>query len=130
MVTIVTINLFITAIDAKYRGFDIMKYFLKDKTTQPLFNFIVVINGEFDYYLFEEFDDAVNKARQLSTDRNIVLIYEPYFNTQTREWRVQNTFRVIDHKIYYEKYGDIGLHLYFYINAGEWLNPNPEWPQE
>lgn len=101
-----------------------MKYSLSDKTTAPEFNFMVIINGQFDYYLFNEFDDAINQAKKLSDSNNIVIIYEPEFCTNTREWRVRDTFRVIDKKIYYNKYAEIHLHLHFYINAGEWLNPD------
>lgn len=104
-----------------------MKYPMNSKKEMPLFNYMVMVNGEFDYYLYEDFDDAVSKAKQLGKDLQIALIYEPYFCTSTREWRVQCAFKVMEGKIYYDKHAEIQLHLAFYINAGNWLNPKPEW---
>ena len=58
---------------------------MKKKTERPLFNYLVRVNSSFDYYLYENFNDAIEKARQLSRD-DIGVLFEVYFNTQTREF--------------------------------------------
>lgn len=103
------------------------KYPMQLKTEQPLFEYLIKINGNFDYYLFENFDEALKKLQTLSVDNDIVLMYEPFFDTQTREWRVTNTFTAYSGKIVYDKHARIGVHIKFHVNAGEWLNPNQEW---
>jgi hypothetical protein len=104
-----------------------MKYPMVKNTERPLFEYMVIQNGEFDYYLYDKFDDALKKATELSIGHGIGLVYEAYFINSTREYRGQNTFKVFDGIVHYDKHADIGLHLEFYINAGEWLNPNEEW---
>lgn len=109
---------------------EIIKYPMKKKTDHPLFNYLVRDLMNMDYYLFEEFDDALKQAERMSlTKSRHVLIYENYFNTTTREWHGCNTFDVIEGKVTYDKHADVDLHLEFYVNAGEWLNPNQEWIQ-
>ena len=105
-----------------------MKYILKTKTEQPGFNFMVTRNGYFEYWLFNEFDDALSFAKTLQAKHpiGIILIYEPYFNTVTREWHAQNTFSVIDNRVYYDKTARALLHMKFYTDAGEWQNPDFE----
>ncbi len=104
-----------------------MKYPMTKNTDRPMFEYIVMINGEFDYYLYSDFDEALKKAMVLGMGTEIGLLYELAFNCETREYRVQNTFKVFDGDIHYDKHARVGLHVEFYVNAGEWLNPNEEW---
>lgn len=107
---------------------DDVRYPMKEKTEIPLFEYLVRDNMEMDYYLFGDFDGALKQAQSMSVngDRH-VLIYENYFDTVTRQWYGCNTFSVVDGKVHYDKHAKVGLHLAFYVNAGEWLNPNQEW---
>jgi hypothetical protein len=104
-----------------------MRYPMIKKTDRPLFDYMVMLNGEEDYYLYDNFDAALKKAMTLSHGIEIGLVYEIVFNTEIREFRGQNTFTVTDGEVKYDKHARIGLHVQFYINAGEWLNPNEEW---
>lgn len=104
-----------------------MKYPMIKKTEKPLFEYMVMLNGEFDYYLYDSFDIALKKAMELSGRKEISLVYEMAFNTDTREFRGQNTFTIFDGEIKYDKHARIGLHIQFYVNAGEWLNPDEQW---
>lgn len=99
---------------------------MKKKTDRPLFNYLVRENSSFDYYLYEDFNNALEKARQLSHE-GIGVLFEVYFNTQTREFFAQKTFLVFDGYVHYDKHGPIELHIEFYVHAGEWLNPNSTW---
>jgi len=104
-----------------------VKYPMLKKTEKPLFEYLVTLNGEFDYFLYDKFDDALKKAIEVARGHEISLVYELHFNTDTREFRGQHTFRVFDGEVHYDKHADLGLHIQFYVNAGEWLNPNEEW---
>jgi hypothetical protein len=104
-----------------------MKYPMSEKTDRPLFDYIVVLNGEEDYYLYDDFDLALKKAMEIAVNYKTSLIYEIVFNNETREYRGQNTFTISGGKVHYDKHEKAGLHIQFYINAGEWLNPNEEW---
>ncbi len=107
---------------------DMTKYPMKNKTDRPLFEYLVRDNMHFDYYLFDEFDKALKQAEKMSISGNRhILIYENYFNTKTREWHGCNTFDVVEGKVRYDKHAMPDLHLEFYINAGEWMNPNQKW---
>ena len=97
------------------------------RTEKPLFEFIVMINGKNNYFLYDNFDLALKKAVELSIPNKICLIYEIAFNNITREFYTQKTFTAHDGRIDYDKHARTGLHVYFYINAGEWMNPNEEW---
>ena len=62
---------------------------------------------------------------------DIVLIYDTHFNTNTRQWYAKQSFNVMyDGKVRYDKHGEVQLHLEFYINAGEWMNPRQDWTVE
>lgn len=107
-----------------------MHYPMELKTEQPLFEYLVKDSMNFDYYLFTDFDDALKCAESKSIQGNkLFLIYEVYFDNKTREFRGQNTFSIRGGKVRYDKYAEVDLHLEFYVNAGEWLNPNEEWIQ-
>lgn len=106
---------------------DIIKYPMKTKTEKPIFNYMVRLNSSMDYYLYEDFDSAIKKASALSHGTDIPLIYEVYFNTESREFFGQNTFSIYDGIIEYDKHARVELHIEFYVNAGEWLNPNKDW---
>lgn len=104
-----------------------MKYPMKRKTERPLFEYMLRFNNSWDYYLFDNFDDTIKKAMELSKEINIPLIYELHFDNRTKEWYGQNTFLFYDGKCEYDKHARIDLHIHFYVNAGEWLNLNEEW---
>lgn len=105
---------------------NIIKYPMKSKTERPRFNYLVRSNDSMDYYLYYEFDDALNKTKTMSLKErgHIARLYEPYFNVSTREWYGQNTFTAYDGIVEYNKHARAVLHLEFYVNAGEWLNPD------
>lgn len=108
----------------------IIKYPMQTKTEKPIFDYLVRDNMEFDYYLFDNFNDAIRQAEKMSLSSEYsghILIYENYFNNKTREWFGNNTFDVIEGEIFYDKHANADLHIEFYINAGEWLNPNEKW---
>jgi hypothetical protein len=104
-----------------------MKYPMIKNTENPLFNFLVKLDNNFDYYLYDNFDMALKKALELSHITEICLVYEIVLNNKNREFRGQNTFTVHDGEIKYDKHAKIDLHIQFYINAGEWINPNKAW---
>ena len=105
-----------------------MKYPMKLKTENPLFEYMVMDAMNFDYYLFDGFDDALKCAQTTSVEGDrLFFIYEPYFNTQTREWHGQPTFRARGGKMSYDKFESPALHLCFYLNLGEWKNPRKDW---
>lgn len=107
-----------------------MKYPMKLKTEKPCFEYLVRLNSCLDYYLFEEFDDALKTAMALSSKNGIALVYEIFFNTTTREFFGRNTFKAYDGYVDYDKHGRADLHIEFYVNAGEWLNPKKEWMED
>lgn len=105
-----------------------MKYPMAKKTDRPIFNYMVTENGEEDYYLYFDFDSALKKAIELSNhSTGIGLVYEIAFNNETREFFGHNTFTAYDGEVHYDKHSRLGLHIHFYINAGNWLNPNEDW---
>lgn len=110
---------------------EIIRYPMRSKNEGPLFNFIVRKSADFDYYLFESFDSAVEYARKLFALYNRrINIYEYEF-TKQREFRTINSFWIdYNGKLRYDKYADIGLHVEFFVNAGTWMNPNQHWINE
>lgn len=103
---------------------NIPRYKLKDKKTNPDFEYLVKDLMYMDYKLFNTFDDALKAAITLSnTKSHHSLIYEKYFNTKTREFHGRNTFEVVNGVIIYDPHAMPDLHLQFYVEAGEWLNP-------
>jgi len=104
-----------------------VKYPMKSKKEKPKFEYIVRFNDSLDYYLFEDFNKALKKAMTLSVKGKIILLYEIFFNSTTREFFGKNTFVVYDKEVIYDKHANPDLHISFYVNAGEWLNPKEEW---
>lgn len=108
---------------------EIVRYPMKKNTDRPLFEYLVKTNMEFEYWLFEDFDSALECAKTLhaKTDE-MILIYDCYFDTRNRQYRAQKSFWIRhDGKVVFDKHGDIELHVEFYINAGEWMNPRQDW---
>lgn len=103
------------------------RYPLKDKKTNPQFEFLVRDIMRMDYWLFSNFDEAITKAKTLSTPNRHIAVYEKYFNTVTREWHSLNTFDAVDGELRYDRHARPDLHLEFYVNAGEWMNPRQDW---
>lgn len=109
---------------------EIIRYPMRSKSEKPIFNYLVKSNMEMEYWLFADFDDAVecakNKGKELD---DTMLIYDVYFNTRTRQFYAQKSFWIweFDGKLNYDKHGDVELHIEFYLRAGEWMNPNQEW---
>ena len=108
---------------------EIVRYPMKKNTECPMFNFLVKSNSEMEYWLFDEFQDAYDCAKSLFAKLDeMILIYEYHLNTVTREYKARRAFWTdIDGKLKYVPRGDIELHLEFYINAGEWMNPRQDW---
>ena len=102
-----------------------MRYSLKDKVTEPGFNFFVKINNpSAGYFLYNSIEKAMEKARILSlATSKIVYIYEPTKNSYG-EWVMEKTFKYSYGKSTYYDYRQTELHVKFYLEAGEWLNPN------
>ena len=88
---------------------------------------MLIVNGEFNYYLYVSFDETLKKAQELSRTNRCVLIYECAFKNDVREFFGHNTFTIYDGIVRYDKHNYWGLHIEFYVNFGEWLNPNQEW---
>lgn len=109
---------------------EIIRYPMRSKSEKPIFNYLVKSNMEMAYWLFQEFDDAVECAKTKGRELDdTMLIYDVYFNTRTRQFYAQKSFWIweFDHKLNYDKHGDVELHIEFYLRAGEWMNPNQEW---
>ena len=104
-----------------------MRYFLKDKQTEPEFKFYVKENtSDMGYYLFHDYEKAYNQAKALSlTGFPIAIIREPRF--RHGEWFLDQTHTFIKGKCSLEDdsfmYQKDGLHAKFYTDAGKWLNP-------
>ena len=109
-----------------------MRYPMKENTERPLFEYIVRANGRRNYYLYDrdDFDAALSKAIELSRRYVMGLIYEVDFDRKTGTYFTRNTFSVWNGKINYDKHAKRNLHVEFYMNAGQWMNPNEEWLKE
>ncbi len=105
-------------------------YFLEDKNERPEFTYAV-----FDYtafskptgiYLYprDEFEEALDKLKALSTSSRFVGLYEVCFNTEDREWRFKKTFNIgYDMKVRYDNHADVAQHCKFWTDTLEWKNP-------
>lgn len=98
-----------------------MKILLKDKKTKPPFLFYVKENrSEFDYYAFNDFEMAMEKARVLSISKfPVSIILEPY-QDENGEWKMQRTFRYVEGRCHEDD--KLLLHVKFYTDAGNCLN--------
>ena len=94
-------------------------YVLKDKEQTPTFKYFVQQNNNQNYFLFNEFDKAYEKMKEL----NDSYILEPIFAPINREWKMRRTFICRNGKTdYLGKDGDILLHTKYYCDAGECIN--------
>lgn len=107
----------------------IIRYPMRSNKDRPIFEYLVKSSMEFEYWLFKDFNSAVECAKKLNREHDeMIIIYDYHFNTRTREYQAQKTFWVWHNgELVFDKHGDVELHLEFYINAGEWMNPNQEW---
>ena len=112
---------------------EIIKYPMKSNKEKPLFNFLVKSSMEMDYWLFDDFEEAINCAKKLNIklQNDIILIYEPHLNMRTKEYRGKLSFWLTDDgELMYGERSNIELHIEFYVNAGEWQNPNQDWIEQ
>lgn len=102
-----------------------MKYILENKETEPGFKFLVKLNkADAGYFLYNDVEEAMEKARILSLlEYPISLIYEPSKNSYG-EWVMKKTFLYIDGKPIFDDNARNELHVKFYLESGEWLNPD------
>lgn len=107
---------------------EIVRYDLKDKQTQPPFEF-VLLTGDIpcvDYYLYSEdqFEDAMCQLKkEFAKGFDMAQICIVQFSNHDRTWRLKEFMKLdTDGKICYERYGETHLHIKFYVDSGEWLN--------
>ena len=107
------------------RGLKKMKYILANKETEPGFKFLVKLNkADAGYFLYNNAEEAMEKARVLSlSEYPISLIYEPVKNGYG-EWVMRKTFLYISGKPTFNDNAKSELHAKFYLESGEWLNPD------
>jgi len=108
------------------------KYRMDTNTDKPLFTYLVKTVGsdtsDFNYWLYNNFHKAFDKmvALSIASQRNgcgIAVIYTPHFINATREYKVKESFKASDGIARFDEHGDIHMHLKFYIDAGNWMNP-------
>ena len=111
---------------------EIIKYPMKSNKEKPLFNYLIKSSMEMDYWLFDDFEEAINCAKVLNRKLDdIILIYEPHLNMRTKEYRGKLSFWLTDEgELMYGERSNIELHIEFYVNAGEWQNPNQDWIEQ
>ena len=98
-----------------------MKIELKNKKTKPPFQFFVKENiWNPDYYVYNSFEDAMNKARVLSQTKfplvNVMEVSEDKYG----EWKLNYIFMYMKGEC--KERNERGLHVKFYTDAGECLN--------
>jgi hypothetical protein len=108
---------------------EIKRFNLTDKKQEPPFEYILLTGHCYcDYYLYKEneIEDAITQLKaEFSKGFTTARIYRKSFRNYNRTWATE-TFFSIDYcsgKLKYEDTHHIGLHVVFYISAGEWLNP-------
>lgn len=111
---------------------EIIKYPMKSNKEKPLFNYLIKSSMEMDYWLFDDFEEAINCAKVLNRKLDdIILIYEPHLNMRTKEYRGKLSFWLTDEgELMYGERSNIELHIEFYVNAGEWQNPKQDWIEQ
>lgn len=102
----------------------VVKYELKTKSEKPQFEYLVQCGSGYDYYLFRDFDSALQCVVKVSLQVREARIFEVCFDPVEREFHGRNAFTAFLGKVIYEKYAQPALHIQFYTGAGEWLNPN------
>ena len=103
------------------------RYELEDKKTKPIFKYIVKLARSEDYYLYVDFEKAYRKARAMGAGINYSVIIEVYRNNRTKEYVGKSTYKFFLGKAEHYPNAQEELHIYYYITAGYWLNPNEEW---
>lgn len=112
---------------------EIIKYPMRSNKEKPLFNYLIKSSMEMDYWLFDDFEEAINCAKKLNIklQNDIILIYEPHLNMRTKEYRGKLSFWLTDEgELMYGERSNIELHIEFYVNAGEWQNPKQDWIEQ
>lgn len=110
-----------------------MKYKLANKITKPDFDYILLSGAYYnEYYLYRanEFEEAYDQLKaEFAKGRYLAVLCDLNFNTKSREWKAQPLFRCSQHKdkVFYDPYQQTMLHLKWYCDAGEWLNPREKW---
>lgn len=106
-----------------------MVYQLVNKCEKPDFLYYVKENtSSFDYYLFHDYEKAMECARILSlTKFPIAIIREPMQDAYG-EWHLEQTHSYVKGECHYkdEYVKQCSLHAKFYLDAGEWLNPGDD----
>lgn len=105
------------------------RYDLIDKTQEPDFEYILLTGTSFvDYYLYnrDELEEAFDQLRaEAAKGFRTAHICKKHFSTRDRTWRVKRIFKLhCGNKVVFDEdsLGD-GLHIVFYVNAGQWMNP-------
>lgn len=76
------------------------------------------------YLLYNNAEEAMKKARILFlVEYPISLIYEPVKDSYV-EWVMRKTFLYINGKSTFDDNARNELHIKFYLESGEWLNPD------
>ena len=100
-----------------------MRYPMTTKTEQSKFKYLVRAGNGFDYYLYNDLGKALNKACALS-----MVGWDDYYIHEVMniggQYRSIVTYICNKGRAEYDEFAVADLHICFYINAGEWLNPN------
>lgn len=107
----------------------VQKFRLIDKTTQPPFAYVLLTGDSYvDYYLYYEnkLEEAISQLKaEYNKGYHVAKLTIPYFHTSNRDWRLQD-FMHLDYNgmVIYDRYiANTLLHIKFYMDAGQWLNP-------
>ena len=108
------------------------RFNLTDRKQEPPFEYILLTGSSYcDYYLYklDELEEAIIqlKAEHLKGFRTARLCRKSFRNYD-RTWDIEEFFSIHPRtgKLFYEDVPDTGLHIVFYINAGQWLNPRED----
>lgn len=98
-----------------------MRITLVNKKEEPPFRFYVKENSSrYDYYVYDDIEAAMQKARTLSLKKYPVTMVMEKFRTAGGEWKFKRIF------MFYaggcEVNNQTMLHAKFYLDAGECLN--------
>ena len=116
---------------------DIIRFGLTDRKVEPPFEYVLLTNKKsrfgsyLDYYLYgqDELEEAIYQLKvEVARGHSHARIYKKDFINHDRTWRLQELFGISysTNKLVYFEYGETQLHIVFYMNAGEWLNPDKE----